>query len=101
VVAARSVWDKGRQLAILEADLLRLADGQSVEARFQYRRKQRVDELYDNPEPWTDSAPMTVSRNGRFQTTVTGLDPALEYEFRVVAVHPLIAVTSQSRDVVP
>lgn len=101
VVAARSVWDKERQLAILEADLLRLADGQSVEARFQYRRKQRVDELYDNPEPWTDSAPMTVSRNGRFQTTVTGLDPALEYEFRVVAVHPLIAVTSQSRDLVP
>jgi alpha-L-fucosidase len=101
VVAARGLWDKDRQLGILEADLLRLTEGQSVEVRFQHRRKQRVDELYDNPEPWVDSAPLTVSRNGRFQTTVTGLAPNQEYEFRVVAVHPLITVASQSRDIVP
>ncbi|MDZ7639284.1 MAG: hypothetical protein U5J83_13705 [Bryobacterales bacterium] len=101
VVASRGVWDKTRGLAILEADLLRLAEGQTAEARFQYRRKQRVDELYDNPEPWVDTSPMPLSRNGRFQASVTGLDSALEYEFRAVAVHPLITVTSQSRDVVP
>jgi alpha-L-fucosidase len=101
VVAARGLWDKARQMGILEADLLRLAEGQSVEVLFQHRRKQRVDELYDNPEPWVDSAPLTVSRNGRFQTTVMGLAPNQEYEFRVVAVHPLITVTSQSRDIVP
>ncbi|MCL4781819.1 MAG: alpha-L-fucosidase [Bryobacterales bacterium] len=101
VVTARSVWDKQRGIAILEADLSRLADGQSVEARFQYRRKQRVDELYDNPEPWVDSSPVPLARNGRFQSTVMGLDPTREYEFRAVAVHPLITVTGQMRDLLP
>lgn len=101
VVAARGVWDKARGIAILEADLARLADGEKVEARFQYRRKQRVDELYDNPEPWLDSPPIPLTRNGRFQATVMGLDPALEYEFRVVAAHPLITVSSQARDLIP
>lgn len=101
VVAARSVWDKARGLAIFEADLLRLAEGDRVQARFQYRRKQRVDELYDNPEPWVDTSPVPISRNGRFQTSVTGLNPELEYEFRVLAVHPLITVSSQNRDVLP
>lgn len=101
VVAARSVWDKPRGIAILEADLLRLAAGEQVEARFQYRRKQRVDELYDNPEPWADSPPIPLKANGRFQTNIMGLDPVLEYEFRAIAVHPLITVISQPRDVVP
>ncbi len=101
VATARSVWDKARGIAILEADLSRLVGGQSVEARFQYRRKQRVDELYDNPEPWMDSPPVPLTRNGRFQSTVMGLDPAREYEFRAVVVHPLITVTGQSRDLLP
>ena len=39
--------------------------------------------------------------NGRFQTNIMGLDPVLEYEFRAIAVHPLITVISQPRDVVP
>lgn len=101
IVAARSTWDKTRGIAILEADLSGLTDGDQVEARFQYRRKQRTDELYDNPEPWADTPPMPLTRNGRFQTSVPGLDPAQAYEFRAIAVHPLITVNSQERDVVP
>lgn len=101
VLPARSVWDKQRGIAILEADLTNLSNGQQVEARFQYRRKQRVDELYDNPEPWVDSPPMPLTRNGRFQSSVMGLDPAQDYEFRAIVVHPLITVSSQERDLVP
>lgn len=101
VTASRGVWDQARGIAIFEADLARLADGDQVEGHFQYRRKQRVDELYDNPEPWMDTPPMPLTRNGRFQATVPGLDPARSYEFRAIVKHRLITVNSQERDLVP
>lgn len=99
VLPLRSTWDAQRGLAVLEAQLQRLAAGDTVEARFQYRRKQRVEELYDNPEPWVDTAPLPLRENGRFQSAVTGLAPDTQYEYRAVVVHPKITVTSQQRDI--
>ncbi|MCW5964424.1 MAG: alpha-L-fucosidase [Bryobacterales bacterium] len=99
VLPLRSTWDEQRGLAVLEAQLMRLEEGETVQARFQYRRKQRVEELYDNPEPWIDSPPLPLRENGRFQTAVTGLAADTQYEYRAVVVHPKITVTSQQRDI--
>jgi len=78
---------------------LRLAEGNAVQVYFQHRRKQRVEELYDDPEPWIDSPPYPMTDNGRFQTTIAGLDPELEYQYRAIAVHPKITVFSQEADI--
>ncbi len=101
VLPVRSSWDQQRGLAVLEAELFRLAADDGVEARFQYRRKQRVEELYDNPELWADTPPLPLKANGRFQIAVTGLAPDTQYEYRVVVVHPKITLTSQQRDITP
>ncbi|MCU0228223.1 MAG: alpha-L-fucosidase, partial [Bryobacterales bacterium] len=101
VLPLRSSWDQPRGLAVLEAQLLRLTAGDSVEARFQYRRKQRVEELYDNPEPWMDTPPLPLKSDGRFQIAVTGLTPDAQYEYRVIVVHPKITLTSAQRDIQP
>jgi len=95
----RSTWDVSRGIAVLEAQLLRLAEGNAVQVYFQHRRKQRVEELYDDPEPWIDSPPYPMTDNGRFQTTIAGLDPELEYQYRAIAVHPKITVFSQEADI--
>jgi alpha-L-fucosidase len=101
VLPLGSAWDKMRGLAVLEAQLMRLPEGDEAQVRFQYRRKQRVEELYDNPEPWNDTSPTTMRSNGRFQTTIAGLDPSMEYQFRAVVDHPKIEVFSREADILP
>ena len=101
VVPLRTTIDESRGITVLEAELMRLGSDDTVQARFQYRRKQRVDELYDNPEPWIDTPPMPLRENGRFQAGVSGLERETQYEYRVLVVHPKITVTSQRRDITP
>jgi len=85
--------------ATLRGRLADLGQAASVEVGFQYRRKQRTEELYEAREPWQDTPLVARSSPGEFTAEVAGLKEGEAYEFRAVVKHPLLTVQGEDRPV--
>jgi hypothetical protein len=69
-----------------------LGGASEVQVAFQYRRRKGVEELYARDGPWQETAFQPRKAAGAFAAEVADLRAGDEYEFRVVARHPLLGV---------
>jgi hypothetical protein len=102
VVAEREpTWNAAGSAATLRGELKDLGGASAVAVGFQHRRRKGVEELYTPELPWIDTAFVSRSSPGPFSAEISGLDPGVEYEFRVVAKHPLLTVAGEEVRLVP
>jgi alpha-L-fucosidase len=92
VLTRQATWDAAGKAARLEGDLLDLGNADSVEVGFQYRRKKRTIQLYEEDDPWKDTKYQKTQITGTFDMTLTGLEAGQEYEIRTAVRHPLITL---------
>ncbi len=92
VLTKGAMWDSADQVVRLEGELRDLGNAESVQVGFQYRRKKRTIQLYEEDDPWKDTEYQTKRAPGDFQMTLEGLEAGREYEIRAVVRHPLVTV---------
>jgi hypothetical protein len=79
----------------LRGEIKDLGGASAVEVGFQHRRRKGVEELYSPELPWIDTPLASRSSPGLFSAEVSGLQPGVEYEYRVVAKHPLLTIAGE------
>ena len=101
VAAGEPTWNAAGSAATLRGELKDLGGASAVAVGFQHRRRKGVEELYTPELPWIDTAFVSRSSPGPFSAEISGLEPGVEYEFRVVAKHPLLTVAGEEVRLVP
>jgi alpha-L-fucosidase len=95
VAAAEPVWTASGAAVTLRGTITDLGGASAVDVGFQHRRRKGVEELYTPELPWVETAFVSRSSPGAFSAEVAGLPPGVEYEFRVVAKHPLLTIAGE------
>jgi alpha-L-fucosidase len=95
VAATDPTWSASAAAVTLRGTLKDLGGASAVDVGFQYRRRKGVEELYTPELPWIDTAFVSRSAPGAFSAEVGGLQPGVEYEYRVVAKHPLLTIAGE------
>jgi len=95
VAAAEPTWSASAGAVTLRGTITDLGGASAVEVGFQHRRRKGVEELYTPELPWIDTAFVSRSSPGAFSAEVGGLQPGVEYEYRVVAKHPLLTIAGE------
>lgn len=92
ILTSEARWDARRHRAVVEGELARLGDANSVEVTFQYRRRKHDAELYEEDDPWKDLKAQPMSAPGKYSMEIPGLKPGQSYEYRAVARHPAVTL---------
>ena len=95
VAAAEPTWSTSGTAVTLRGELTDLGGASAVDVGFQHRRRKGVEELYTPELSWVDTAFVSRSSPGAFSAEVGGLQPGVEYEYRVVAKHPLLTIAGE------
>jgi alpha-L-fucosidase len=95
VAATEPSWNASGSTVTLRGEIKDLGGARAVEVGFQHRRRKGVEELYTPELPWIDTTLVNRSSPGAFSAEVGGLEPGVEYEYRVVAKHPLLTVAGE------
>jgi alpha-L-fucosidase len=95
VAAAEPTWSASAVAVTLRGTITDLGGASAVDVGFQHRRRKGVEELYTPELPWIDTAFVSRSAPGAFSAEVGGLQPGVEYEYRVVAKHPLLTIAGE------
>jgi alpha-L-fucosidase len=95
VAAGAPSWNASGSAVTLRGEIKDLGGASAVDVGFQHRRRKGVEELYTPELPWVDTAFVSRSSPGGFSAEVGGLQPGVEYEYRVVAKHPLLTVAGE------
>jgi alpha-L-fucosidase len=95
VAAAEPTWSASATAVTLRGTITDLGGASAVDVGFQHRRRKGVEELYTPELPWIDTAFVSRSSPGPFSAEVGGLQPGVEYEYRVVAKHPLLTIAGE------
>ena len=101
VAAAEPTWRASGAAVTLRGEIEDLGGASAVDVGFQHRRRKGVEELYTPELPWIDTAFVSRSSPGAFSAEVGGLQPGVEYEYRVVAKHPLLTIAGEEITLVP
>jgi alpha-L-fucosidase len=84
-----TVSDGGR--AALQGNLVTLGDANAVEVGVEFQEYLGFAEAMYNTQ-WTPSAGQTMEAPGSFEIAIDGLEPNVEYQYRVFVKHPKITV---------
>jgi alpha-L-fucosidase len=95
VAAADPTWRASAAAVTLRGTITDLGGASAVDVGFQHRRRKGVEELYTPELPWIDTTFVSRSSPGAFSAEVGGLEPGVEYEYRVVAKHPLLTIAGE------
>ena len=88
-------WSASGSAVTLRGEIKDLGGASTVDVGFQHRRRKGVEELYTPELPWIDTTFQSRSSPGPFSAEVSGLQPGVEYEYRVVAKHPLLTIAGE------
>ena len=95
VAEAEPTWSASGTAVTLRGTITDLGGASAVDVGFQHRRRKGVEELYTPELPWIDTTFVSRSSPGAFSAEVGGLQPGVEYEYRVVAKHPLLTIAGE------
>jgi alpha-L-fucosidase len=82
-------FDAKTRAVLCEGNLLDLGDATSLTVGFEYRDITGLD-LNDRPDKWTAVPVGARAAKGKFSAAAEGLTLGHTYEFRAVALHPLL-----------
>jgi alpha-L-fucosidase len=87
--------------ATLRGQLSSLGGAPAVEVGFEHRRKKGTEDLLKQEAPWVASKVQRLGAPGAFSASISGLDPAVIYEFRAVVKHPLVTLYGEEKPLAP